>query len=153
MLQLADVITNLSNYSALQSTYWNMYMGVVLAFLALMLESWGKKRPIVTTLFLGIGLSIFFLSNGYEISIQQQRINERQVAIYNYVLKNKDKIPPEFSSLYSEKPTPPPVWSIVALHFVIDFSLIALLIFNDRNANQNARPVRDPKEQRRVTSK
>ncbi len=136
MYKLTDAMSHIFSLSSLQATYWNMYMGVIFAFLAFLLNNWDKKKHPAPLFFLGVGLLLFFASNCRELAVIQGRANARREAVYAYVTAHSGDVPSEFLAFLSERPTPPQVWLVVVLHVVVDLSLLALLAFNYWSTNR-----------------
>ena len=138
MITLTDEISTFFSLASLQATYWNMYMGVVLAFLAFMANNWERQKQIVMTVLLGGGMFVFFTVNGYQVYVLQERANLHRDAIYEHVLKNKNQIATEFSTIYLNKSRVPSALVVLTLHATIDVSLFALLLLNYRRTSRKS---------------
>ena len=130
MYKVTDAISNISSLASLQAMYWNMYMGVIFAFLAFLLNNWDKKKHPLPMLFLGVGMLLFFASNCRELALIQEHVNARRYAVHSYVLAHPSEIPIEFLAALGDAPASPPIWSVTALHVVVDACLLALLAYN-----------------------
>lgn len=132
MYKFTDAISSAASLASLQATYINIYMGVVLAFLAFMLNNWEKKKSLPAVAFLTAGMSFFFLANAYQLYVNQERANRLRVAIYQMAQDHMSSLPPELQPVFSYAPDLPTGWALVALHAMIDFALLGLLLFNFR---------------------
>lgn len=133
MYKLTDALSNLASISALQATYWNMYMGVILAFLTFLLNSWDKKKNRLAVTFLGMGLSIFFVSNLAQIYGLQERYDSGLIASIEYTKAIAKQIPSEFLSFLADRPNMRTAPYLAAVHIAVDLCLIGLLIYNYRH--------------------
>ena len=132
MYKLTDAISSAASLATLQATYINIYMGVVLAFLAFMLNNWDKKKHPAAVAFLTSGMTLFFLANAYQLYVNQERANQLRLAIYRMAQNNMSSIPPELQTVFSYAPSLPSGLVLLALHAVVDVALIGLLWFNYR---------------------
>lgn len=130
--QLTDAILNLWGAVSVQATYWHVYLAVVLAFLAFLVNNWSKPKHKVAVAGLAVGMIVFFAASCYEICLLQDRANHWRLAIHQYVGAHRDKVPPEFVAIYSAQPQVPPTWAVAALHLTADFGLLGLLAYNYR---------------------
>ena len=128
--RLTDAILSLWGAVSVQATYWHVYLAVVLAFLAFMVNNWSKPKHKTAVGGLALGMIIFFAASCYEIYILQDRANQWRQAIYQYVLAHQEHIEPVFLAVYAIEPSLPPAWGVAALHIVLDLALLALLAYN-----------------------
>ena len=138
MYKLTDAISNISGLSSLQATYWNMYMGVIFAFLAFLLNNWDKRKHPLPVLFLGVGMLLFFASNCRELTLIQEHANARRHAVHSYVVAHPSEIPTEFLAALGDAPASPAIWAVTTLHIVVDACLLALLAYNYWSTTRNA---------------
>ena len=129
---LTDAILSLWGAVSVQATYWHVYLAVILAFLAFMVNNWSKPKHLVAVAGLAAGMVVFFAASCYQISVLQDRANQWRLAIYQYVGSHKDRIQPEFLAIYSIEPSVPPAWTVATLHLLVDIALLALLTYNYR---------------------
>ena len=130
--KLTDAILSLWGAVSVQATYWHVYLAVILAFLAFMMNNWSKPKHSVAVAGLAAGMVFFFAASCYQIYVLQDRANQWRVAIYQYVGSHKGSIQPEFLAIYSIEPSVPPAWAVAALHLLVDIALLALLAYNYR---------------------
>lgn len=135
MYKLADILSSLTAVASLQATYWNIYMGTILAILAFLLNNWDKPKHPLAVSFLASGLATFFASNCFQIYALQKRYNQGLAATIEYARKNADQISAEFFSFLVDRPPAPSAFLILALHLVIDSCVIGIVIFNYRRTS------------------
>jgi len=132
MYKLTDVLSNMASMASLQATYWNMYMGVTLAYLTFLLSNWEKKKNRIAVTFLGMGLCIFFVSNLLQIYGLQERYDDALTSAIQYTAANADQVPSEFLNFLVKRPSMRTAPILAAIHAAVDLGLIGLLVFNYR---------------------
>jgi hypothetical protein len=140
MYKLTDALSSMASISALQASYWNMYMGVLLAFLTFLLNSWEKEKNRLAVTFLGIGLCAFFISNLSQIYGLQERYDAALIASIEFAKANADQIPSEFLGFLVNRPSMRTAPYLALVHVIVDLGLIGLLVFNYRRSKLSPQP-------------
>jgi hypothetical protein len=137
MYKLTDALSNMASIASLQASYWNMYMGVLLAFLTFLLNSWDKEKNRLAVTFLAMGLCAFFISNLSQIYGLQERYDTALIASIEFAKANADQIPPEFLGFLVNRPSMRTAPYLALVHVIVDLGLIGLLVFNYRRNKAN----------------